>query len=106
MLDVTDSVSFRKLVSALVNNICAHEIKGQSTDKDQYDVGIGVHYPDEVLEIGKQYGESEEGKCIGGKNHEPAMYLSQGRTGDCFPASLHNRVSHAYEEGAPVLDLS
>jgi hypothetical protein len=102
MLDVADSASFRKLVRALVNNISAHEIKGQSTDEDQYDVRIRVHYPDEILKIGKQYGESKEGECVSGKDHEPAMYLPQGRTGDCLAMCSHNRVSHTYEE-APRL---
>ena len=106
MLDVADSPSSLDLARTLVNNIRAQEIEGQGTDEDQYDVGIGVHYPNEILKIGEQYGESQEGERVAGKNHEPAMYLLQGRTGGCCPRCSHNRVSHTYEETARVLDLS
>ena len=58
MLHVADSPYSPGLVRALVNHIRTHEIESQSTYKDQYDVGIGVHYPDEILKIGEQYGES------------------------------------------------
>ena len=58
MLDVAGSPSSLELDRALVNNIRAQEIEGQSTDEDQYDVGIDVHYPNEILKIDEQYGES------------------------------------------------
>ena len=58
MLDVADRRSSVRLIGALVNDIRAHEVESQSADEDQYDVGISVHYPDEILKIGEQYGES------------------------------------------------
>lgn len=58
MLDVADRRSSLRLIGALVNDIRTQEIESQSTDEDQYNVGIGVHYPDKVLKIGEQYGES------------------------------------------------
>ncbi len=58
MPNVADRRSSLKLIGALVNDIRTHEIESQSADEDQYNVGIGVHYPDEILKIGEQYGES------------------------------------------------
>ena len=58
MLDVADRRSSPRLIGAVVNDIRTQEIESQSADEDQYDVGIGVHYCDEILKIGEQYGES------------------------------------------------
>lgn len=58
MLGVADRRSSLRLIGAVVNDIRTQEIESQSADEDQYDVGIGVHYPDEILKIGEQYGES------------------------------------------------
>ncbi len=53
MLGVANMSSARGLLCALMDNVRAHEIEGQCADKDQYDVRISVHDPDETLKIGK-----------------------------------------------------
>jgi hypothetical protein len=58
MLDVADTPSSGRLIGALVNNIRAHEVERQSTDENQYYVWIGIHYPNEILKIGEEYGQS------------------------------------------------
>ena len=50
--------SFCGLFRASVNNVCPHDVEGQSADEEKQEVRVGIHDLDKILKIGQQYRES------------------------------------------------
>jgi hypothetical protein len=50
---VADKSSLCTLLRASVNNICPHQVEGQSADEEKQDIRVDVHDLDEILKISK-----------------------------------------------------
>jgi hypothetical protein len=55
---VANRPSLCRLLRASVNNVCAHEVEGQSADEEKQDIRVGIHDLDKILKIRQQYRES------------------------------------------------